>query len=208
MSQESNGAQDRLAHLLALAINLEPMLFEEVVEVATTDDLTGAYDLSFFRANLKNELKHAHVMRYPLGLLLLDIEHPDDLEPAYRMTAADQALQAVAKALSQRLRVTDWLARCGSDEFAIVLPGCSPEKLEAIAQRLLEDVTSLTISLPDTRTIKLSALIGGTVYRSGYPDLEQILAEAEAASAEARRQGPDGMSIHTVDPWATNQIVG
>ncbi len=207
MSQGSNGAQDRLAHLLALAINLEPMLFEEVVEVATTDNLTGAYNLSFFHASLKNELKRAHVMQYPLGLLLLEIELPDELEPEYRIMAADQALQAVAQDLEQRLRVTDWLARYGSDEFAIVLPGCPPKELEAIAQRLLGEVTSLTIPLPDPRTIELRAFIGGTVYLSGYPDLEQIIAEAEAAGAEARRHGRNGMRIHSVDPWASNQSV-
>ncbi|MDX1601350.1 MAG: GGDEF domain-containing protein, partial [Anaerolineales bacterium] len=140
MSQETDSTEDRLAHLLALAINLEPMLFEEVVQVATTDNLTGAYKLSFFRTNLKNELKRAHILRYPVGLLLLDVELPDDIEQQYRILAADQALKAVADTVSEELRTTDWLARCGSDEFAVVLPGCPPDQLMDIARRLLSKV--------------------------------------------------------------------
>lgn len=207
MSQKSNGTEDRLAHLLALAINLEPMLFEEVVQIATTDNLTGAYNLSFFRANLKNELKRAQVLRYPLGLLLLDVELPDDIEQQYRILASDQALQAVATSLSEELRATDWLARCGSDEFAVILPGCPPQQLEDIAHRLLAKATSLAIELPDEQEVQPRAFIGGTVYLSGHPDTEQVVSQAEAARAEARRQGENSTIIQTVDLWARDQSV-
>lgn len=205
MSQEPKSTEDRLAHLLALAINLEPMLFEEVVQIATTDNLTGAYNLSFFRANLKNELKRGHLLRYPVGLLLVDVELPDDIEQQYRILAADQALQSVANAIEQELRVTDWLARYDSDEFAVVLPGCPPKQLEDIAQRLLNEVTAITIPLPNEQEVKPQAFIGGTVYLSGHPDPEEIVSEAEAARTEARRQGPDSTSIRQIGLWARGQ---
>lgn len=202
MSEEIGHSEERLAHLLALALNLEPMLYEQVMEIATKDQLTGAYNLAFFRANLENELKRANMLRYPLALLLIDIEPLEGIEQEFQIMASDLALEAVSNVLAGELRVTDWLARSGSEEFALVLPGCPPNQLDRISNKLLDKLTSINIALPNQQEVELQVHLGGSVYVNGRPDADELLNRAEAARVEARSLPEPAPVIQSVDPWA------
>jgi diguanylate cyclase (GGDEF)-like protein len=180
--------QDRLAQLLALAINLEPVLFDKVLDAATIDELTGAYNQSFFHNGLANELNRAQALRYPLGLLLVAAEPPDDASPEAQQMIRDRTLRSAAAEMVVHSRTTDWTSRSDTNELALVLPGCPLTRLEHIGQELYEKITTLEVQLANGMTYLAEVKIGGVCHLQGLTEVDRLLQLAREAQDESHRQ--------------------
>lgn len=207
MAKEGKETEVRLAQLLELAIELEPGLFSEVARIATTDESTGAYAESFFDAHFRNELNRAHVLQYPLGVLLLEIRPEDEIDFQHRSMTEDEMLKSVAQVIEAKLRVTDWLARTGEDEIVVVLPGCSQYQLKRIAEEILSALESLSFTLHDGQNVQPQLYVGGSAYSQGPPDAEELLSALEWARAGAKDIGPGHIVVRGIEPWSPNQTV-
>jgi len=111
---------------------------------ATTDVLTQLPNREALRERLDLELQRWHRYGNPLSLALLDIDFFKRFNDSYGHKAGDRVLQLVAKALQDRLRQTDFIARFGGEEFVVLLPETSPE----VAKEVLDDLRSHIRKLP------------------------------------------------------------
>jgi diguanylate cyclase (GGDEF)-like protein len=69
--------------------------------------------------------RHDGAERYPVSLLLLDIDHFKSYNDTYGHAAGDECLKRVAAALSGQVRAYDLASRYGGEEFAVILPNQS-----------------------------------------------------------------------------------
>lgn len=205
MNRENKRTESQLSHLLALAINLEPDLFDEVIQVATRDELTGVYNASFQKAQLANELKRARLLNYPLAAMLFEIQPRESLDDTVRKMIEDKLMGAVADVLSTDLRATDWLARSGLHELTVVLPGCRQAHMEQMGREMLNSIDAIGLETYGDQEVHLQAWVGGAAFVRGYPDLDVFLSELDAALDSAKRLGPGQLFSRRIEPWARNE---
>lgn len=201
MSENSAQTQERLAKLLALAINLEPILFDKVLQAATVDELTGAYNQSFFHDGLSNELNRAQALRYPLGLLLVSANPAEELSAELADLLRDKGLRSAAAELVVISRTTDWTARSDENELALVLPGCPLERLRQLGEDIAGLINPLEIRLANGENARLEMLVGGACHLAGAPSVERLLKLARQAQQLSAQEGRVVVRSHQQLQW-------
>ncbi len=170
--------------------------FQEVRRQASIDGLTGAFNRRFFESNLANELGRADRLGYSVGLLFVDVDDLKVINDDHGHLVGDDVLRSLVRLLKQKLRETDWVARYGGDEFAVVLPGCSADQLEVLAGRLGQSLESIEIDLPTGERLPVSFSIGGSVYPESVSVTDNLVAAADSAERAAKLAGGNRIVIH------------
>lgn len=142
-----NEAIDELLHSVVEALHIQETL--SLREAATTDSLTGLFNHRQFFLRLQDELKRASRARYPVALLLLDIDAFKRFNDEQGHPAGDDVLQQMAEALMTQRRSSDTCARYGGEEFAMILPATPKPVVAGVAMNLAQRFqlgTGLTFS--------------------------------------------------------------
>ncbi|MCD5313614.1 EAL domain-containing protein [Kineosporia babensis] len=108
---------------------------------SSTDALTGLanrWALAEALADPEAGADHARTGRLGTGLLLVDLDNFKDVNEALGHEAGDRLLTAVGARLRSVLRPEQMLARLGSDEFAVLLPGADQVQAQQTALSLRE----------------------------------------------------------------------
>ncbi|MBF4435280.1 diguanylate cyclase [Vibrio anguillarum] len=119
-------------------------------ELSEKDALTQLWNRRKFEAELQH---HTHlIQRYPeshhVCLVLIDIDYFKRVNDEQGHDEGDRVIIKVGEILSQTLRTTDFLARIGGEEFAIIMPHTSVEEAETVLDRLRVAVEqSLTVTI-------------------------------------------------------------
>lgn len=110
---------------------------DRLAEISQTDMLTGLANRRALSIHLERELRRS--MRYgtPASLLLIDVDGLKQINDRDGHPAGDRVIRHVADAITEGLRETDFGARWGGDEFAIVAPNTTTEAAFHSAERLV-----------------------------------------------------------------------
>jgi diguanylate cyclase (GGDEF)-like protein len=109
---------------------------DHLIELSTTDELTGLLNARGFYQRLHQELAGARRSGQPLSLFTIDLDDLKSINDRYGHQAGDQALRLVAGALRDTLRATDVAARVGGDEFMLLAPNTSAAVGVTLARRI------------------------------------------------------------------------
>ncbi len=160
-------------------------------ELSHYDELTGIGSRQHFYERLETAISAGRIKHSRFALLYIDIDGFRDINNTFGHQAGDQLLQTVARRVSKLLRATDFAARLGSDELAMLIDGVTDEhEAILIAERCLDTVQRPTRL--NGRTVTPQIHIGIAVYpHDGRYALELLKAGESAMSAakhEVRRQ--------------------
>jgi len=89
-------------------------------KLAITDELTGLYNGRYFRHFLTRIIDKARTMRFPVTLLLFDIDNFKKYNDQYGHGVGDEILRQTAALMRRCCRDHDLVARISGDEFAVV----------------------------------------------------------------------------------------
>jgi diguanylate cyclase (GGDEF)-like protein len=139
---------------------------DELQQALGTDALTGIAGRRKFDEALDREWHRGLRVGDPLTLMLLEVDDFAAFTEQHDRQKADVCLQRLAQAIKTvARRPADFLARCGGDQFGLVLPQTPREGAEHIARRILENVRGLKIGYEASgSTLHLSARIGISSY--------------------------------------------
>ena len=90
----------------------------------------------------------------------------------------------MAQRLGRNIRPEDVVGRLSSDEFAVLMPGCTAEQIPELADRMLE-VIAEPFSIHGVMTIP-NACIGVCIYPEDGTDVETLLRHADQAMYAAK----------------------
>jgi diguanylate cyclase (GGDEF)-like protein len=169
---------------------------EEARKRAVMDALTGLFKRSFLEAALQDRLRQAQAGGHPLSLIMLDLDHFRRINEHYGAEVGDRVIQALVSVLRATLRPEDVAARCGGDEFAILLPDTSAAEAFELSQRLCAGV----------RGLEFFEKLGGPLRRittsqgiASFPqhasDFKSLWEKADQALYRAKQLGRDQPSL-------------
>ncbi len=151
---------------------------ERIENLAQNDALTGLYNLRMFNEVWQREHAAAESDRGVYALLMIDMDKLKDINDAFGHDAGNSAITLVAQCLQRSIRNTDTAARFGGDEFAVLLPGASPDIAEAVVKRVRHNVFKTTLDLR-SRMIRCSVSIGVVNYPRDGRDMRELLSTAD-----------------------------
>jgi diguanylate cyclase (GGDEF)-like protein len=154
-------------------------MLESAAAIALTDPLTGLANRRAWEEELSREVARARRNSHRLALVMLDLDHFKQLNDTHGHQAGDTVLAEAAASWRTAVRTTDFLARYGGDEFAMLLPDCPDEYGEMVLERI-------RTAIPPGCSCS-----AGIAYWDGEESAEGLLARADAALYEAKRAGRD-----------------
>lgn len=203
LSKKSSSAQ-LLARLrtgqriLALERSLKEALAEKR-RLTMTDALTGAPNRRYFQRRLSRELERIRRFGGDLCLMSLDIDRFKSINDRYGHASGDAVLQEFVRRIAQCLpRNTDWCARMGGEEFAVVLEETNLAGATKVAERLRQAVADTPMRtragmITVTVSIGVSALEGAGERREF--SVESLMNLADACLYASKEDGRNRVTL-------------
>jgi len=182
----------------ALALRNARLLGENE-RLATRDSLTGLANRRLFDESLQREVARAERLAAPLSLLVLDVDHFKQVNDTYGHQTGDAVLRGVADALVSNTKNFDVAARYGGDEFVVLLPGCRRDDAMRVAERVRNGIARAVGEAPVTVSAGVASL------PDNASDAERLMAAADAALYDAKRNGRDQVAGSGRDIDAASQ---
>ncbi|MBU6475490.1 MAG: GGDEF domain-containing protein [Alphaproteobacteria bacterium] len=171
---------------------------DELMRLAATDPLTGAFNRREFKALADEESLRANRYNRPLSIMMLDLDHFKRLNDTYGHAAGDKALQRFTTLCCNALRTIDIFGRWGGEEFVTLLPETDAEGAVIIAERLRKLVNQSLLVFNEHK-ISITASIGIAQYRAGELTVEGPLSRADSAVYDAKKAGRNRISVYRND---------
>lgn len=172
-------------------------------EAAFTDPLTGAWNRRYFQRFLVSAIDQAREGRYPVTILLFDIDDFKKYNDLYGHDAGDDILRETVHLLRSVIRPTDRVCRVGGDEFVVVFHepprqegSRHPADVFAIAQRFQQQILKhkfpkLLETTPGTLTI--SGGLATFPWDGASP--EELLRRADQLAMQSKRAGKNAITM-------------
>ncbi len=208
LENEVEARASELQHVLSelQALQVQLLQQEERLQYSTFHDaLTRLPNRASLLRRLAAAVQfHRLYPDYQYALLLLDLERFRRVNESLGYTVGDRVLQAVAERLQSQAGRDHFVARVGSDEFAILQEGLSD--LQAAQDLASAVLAELQVPLVvDQREVFASASLGITCSCTGYANATDALRDATIAMCRARSRGTSQYAVfnphvETADP--------
>lgn len=109
---------------------------EEFEKLAQIDPLTGLSNRREAEARLASEAARSQRHGTALTVISFDLDKFKQINDTYGHLAGDRVLKEFAVRLSSALRLSDFAARMGGDEFLALLPKCTTNHVDTLLSRL------------------------------------------------------------------------
>lgn len=146
---------------------------EDIHRLTTLDPLTGLYNRRFLEQHLAAEVARSQRHGYLLNVLKIDLHSFREINDRHGRPAGDLVLKVFAERLKKSIRNSDLSVRLGNDEFLVLLPESSPERIPHILARL----SGLEVEFQGEK-IPITFAAGWTCYQPGE-NQQQLLERAE-----------------------------
>ena len=162
---------------------------ERVKELATRDELTGAFNRRYIVDQLERQLaakvRHATVA----SVAMFDLDHFKRINDRYGHPVGDQALQETVRVIGAELREGDVLARFGGEEFLVLLPMTGLDAAHLLAERLRKALATVVLAAgPDELRLRASF---GVAELTNAETVAGWLGRADRALYQAKENGRD-----------------
>lgn len=177
---------------------------EALRDQAIRDDLTGLVNRRFLEEYLELELLRARQGRYPLSILMLDVDFFKKFNDTFGHKAGDMVLREIARVLRQETRNSDVACRYGGEELVVVLPDTPLSAGVSRAGQIRQAVEKLSVVIEGQSLGIVTISIGVASTRDYGYEAAAILHAADEALYAAKKAGrnrvvpapsPDGPGI-------------
>jgi diguanylate cyclase (GGDEF)-like protein/PAS domain S-box-containing protein len=166
-------------------------LERRLLDLATTDGLTGVLNRRAVLEAAENAFQLARRYGHALSVLMIDADHFKRVNDSFGHPVGDTVLVRLAMLARDSLRTTDRFGRFGGEEFLALLPDTDAHHAQETAERLLAAVRAAEIDNGQGGILKLTVSIGVASLAPGTPDAATLIMLADAALYRAKQGGRD-----------------
>jgi len=157
------------------------------------DPLTQIGNRKHIEVKINSALNEYKQMRFPFGVLFIDIDHFKSINDTYGHLTGDKVLRAVANTLRHNLRESDTCGRWGGEEFLALVFNIDNDTLKGIAE-ILRSLVEQTIVTNETGQPKVTISVGATLVRNG-DTLESLISRADKLMYQSKTNGRNCVTI-------------
>jgi diguanylate cyclase (GGDEF)-like protein len=162
---------------------------ERVKELATRDELTGAFNRRYIVDQLERQLAAKLRHATSASVTMLDLDHFKKINDRYGHPVGDQALQETVRVIGAELREGDVLARFGGEEFLVLLPMTGLDAARLLAERLRKALASVVLAAGSDE-VRVRASFGVAELGTGE-SVAGWLGRTDGALYQAKERGRD-----------------
>jgi diguanylate cyclase (GGDEF)-like protein/PAS domain S-box-containing protein len=187
-------------------ITQERRAAQQLMTLAERDSLTGLFNRHRFKEVLASAIDEASRTSSNCALLFFDLDEFKAINDHFGHGAGDALLTRVANEVSRVARRHESLFRLGGDEFAIILPMSDLDQASALAHRVVNAISKITLPYQDMN-LRISSSLGIALYPEHAQDTEQLVAFADAAMYQAKQAGKNTWRAYRADLDATPEML-
>ena len=161
---------------------------EAFERLATTDDLTGAYNRRHFITLATEQFSRRQHAEQSLALLILDIDLFKSINDRFGHGVGDAVICHVADICREEKRDGDILARIGGEEFTLLQPDTTIERAEVVAERIRQRLDVLPVTV-EGFSLPVTVSIGVAEADATMASLGELMRRADQALYDAKRTG-------------------
>jgi diguanylate cyclase (GGDEF)-like protein/PAS domain S-box-containing protein len=154
-------------------------------EQALTDYLTGIANARAFHISLEAEMNRLARFERPFTLVYLDLDHFKVVNDEKGHAEGDRVLCTVADVIKLKLRKTDFFARMGGDEFAILFP----ETTSDIANTLINNLKKYLAQAMQQHKWGVTFSIGVLTCFCTVDSVDELIKMADELMYEVKKHG-------------------
>lgn len=167
----------------------------ELIELATTDPLTGLPNRRSFFERLEQEFERLQRFDEPhVAVLMFDLDHFKRINDRHGHAVGDEVLVHFAELPRQRLRKTDMAGRLGGEEFAVMLLGSDPDSACRFADQFRRTLKANPLHRGD-QVLSFTTSIGVSFLKPDDVEADTVLLRADTALYRAKQQGRDRVEM-------------
>jgi diguanylate cyclase (GGDEF)-like protein len=172
---------------------------QDTMQSAGLDALTQLANRTTLLDRFAQALANARRHGAWFALLFLDLDNFKQLNDAHGHAFGDRVLRLVADRLVSAVRSVDTVSRHGGDEFLVLLAELNqPGDAQTVAEKLIEALAAPAEL--DGHVVGLTASVGIAIFPDDGCDFDTLVARADAAMYEAKRQRPGSVAFHGKAP--------
>ena len=166
-------------------------LRETLQSQAIRDSLTGLFNRRYLEETLERELHRVKRLGFPLGVVMIDLDHFKQYNDNFGHNAGDELLVALGHLILSLVRAEDIPCRFGGEEFLLIIPGASLEVTLGRAEQLRLGVKQLHEQHPGKLLHPVTLSAGVAVFPGHGESADVLIRAADAALYQAKREGRD-----------------
>lgn len=177
------------------------LLLKEKHALETNDPVSGLYTRKFFSGKLDEEISRSRRISMALSLIVIDIDHFQEMNKQIGFSNADTILRMLGVLLKKSTRVSDIIARLGVDEIAILLPHTDHMGAAVKAERIRRAIEATRFAPLEGRSIDhVTVSVGVSEYPAFCNDAEGLLKTADEALFQVKQAGGNRVCLATPSP--------
>lgn len=161
---------------------------EKLMELAATDTLTELPNRGRFQHMLQQSIAEADRRDSRFALIVLDLDHFKNVNDTLGHDAGDHILYQLAHCLKRGIRSTDFVARLGGEEFAVILKDVDIEDAEWLAQHLHRCIVDYAFHY-EGEPLYVRATLGVAIYPEDASNPTELYKVADQRLYQGKEQG-------------------
>jgi diguanylate cyclase (GGDEF)-like protein len=157
------------------------------LEAARIDPLTGVANRRAFMETAGPLLRRCQAEDSPLSIVVFDLDHFKSINDTFGHSCGDRVLEKFAAMARDLLRSTDYIARPGGEEFALLLPGSSRGAAYVVAERI-RAAFAAEACVEENGDIR-ATVSAGVATAVPSSTLDTLMAEADRMLYSAKAEG-------------------
>jgi diguanylate cyclase (GGDEF)-like protein len=167
-------------------------------KLSNSDELTKLANYRHFSETLQKEAARAKRYNRPLSLMAIDIDDFKSCNDTYGHPAGNMVLQQIASLIKKNTRGCDLVARCGGEEFSVVLPETSEEEAYVSAERIRDEIDKFKFKTEENKPIgNLSVTIGLSSIPKDASNKKELIKTADTALYKGKASGKNRVVVYS-----------